>query len=112
MGASSTFPQVKGQPYDLYFIYPASDSAGVTNPFDMSSRVVIDGRGKDGPVPVLVDPSGVCRLSLSRNFTLGDSIVVICYCGNPNGLPYSERFHTAASTMDRVASRALRQGRW
>lgn len=113
--ASSSYPPVRGQAFDLYFTIPKADGSNILSPAGLACRVVVDGRGYDGPTPELVDSSsGTCVARLYPLLTSGAVLFFRATSSSTDALPYTERIQTAAQTLNTMAARERRRkgGGW
>jgi hypothetical protein len=113
--AQSTYPPIKGQPFDLYFRIPMADGSFDTTLTGLACRVVVDGRGYAGPTPRVVDAAtGSCVANLAGVLTNGATLLFSATSATNGSLPYAEKIATAAQTLDGMAARERRRkgGGW
>lgn len=110
---TSVYPPVRGRVFELWFTIRDRDGQTVLSPADLAATATADGRALPvRAVRVANTATGSCVAVLDEVIMAAATILFQATSSTTGAQPYEERLHTAAQTIDHLASRGRRRKEW
>lgn len=111
--SESVYPPIRGRAFDLYFEVPKDDGTIIANPGGLAATADADGQAIPlRTVRVVNALTGNCLAHLPADVMTAAVIRFKATSTDSGALPYTEKIHTSAQTLDTMHSRTARRRGW